>query len=106
MWTRDLGIKAAQKIEVALGLHGAHCGMAGSVLTKGESKKDLDIIVYPHDKNQRGMDSGAIMATMCQLFEASDSRKCESSEGYKRDGKEVHWLKTKSGRRIDFFFLS
>ena len=31
---------------------GAHCALGGSVLHHGESNKDLDIFVYPHNQDE------------------------------------------------------
>lgn len=50
MWNQARGIAFANLIESICIQHGAHCMMGGSVLHRGYSSKDLDIIIYPHGK--------------------------------------------------------
>jgi hypothetical protein len=45
----DDAIDMIRNIEDVLVPVGYHVGLRGSVLLKGESENDLDIIVYPHD---------------------------------------------------------
>lgn len=42
-------IDMVRNIEDALAPVGYHVGLRGSILLKGESENDLDIVVYPHD---------------------------------------------------------
>jgi len=48
--TRDHAIKACQQLEAVLAPHGIHVALGGSVLTRGESEHDYDIMLYPHKK--------------------------------------------------------
>ena len=42
-------VKICREIEPKLRGIGYHCGLTGSTLYAGESSKDVDIIIYPHD---------------------------------------------------------
>jgi hypothetical protein len=46
-WNLDDGIAIARQLEQCVIGFGYHIALGGSVLHKGESKKDLDIFVYP-----------------------------------------------------------
>lgn len=46
-WTREEAIALCQVLWDYLEPKGWHVGLTGSVLTKGSSDKDLDILVYP-----------------------------------------------------------
>lgn len=48
MWTREEALRVVTWLEPKLAENGFHVALAGGVLTKGTSKKDLDLIVYPH----------------------------------------------------------
>jgi hypothetical protein len=50
-WTLAEGIEEARRLEVQLRVRSLALGVAltGSVLHKGSSPKDLDLIVYPHN---------------------------------------------------------
>lgn len=52
-WTLEQGVEACRVIQAAVQPLGFHVGLAGSVLTKGSSTKDLDVIVYPHNRTER-----------------------------------------------------
>lgn len=47
MWTREDALELVAKLWPALEERGWYCGLTGSVLVRGESRKDLDLIVYP-----------------------------------------------------------
>lgn len=46
--TLDQAVEVCRRIEEVISPLGAHCGLTGSCLYKGESKKDLDVVVYSH----------------------------------------------------------
>lgn len=46
--TLEKSIEICREIEDKLKPISYHCGLTGSTLYKGESEKDIDIIVYPH----------------------------------------------------------
>ncbi len=49
LWSLEDGITFVRELESKLAPLGYHCGLTGSVLYKGFSNKDLDVIIYPHD---------------------------------------------------------
>ncbi len=52
MWTIANCFGVLQKVEQVAKQHGYHVALGGSVMYRGESSKDLDIIVYPHNSNR------------------------------------------------------
>lgn len=48
-WTRRGAYTLLNKLESYLAPNGYHVGMTGSVLLEGESSKDLDVLLYPHN---------------------------------------------------------
>ncbi len=105
MWTRELAIKLVEKLEPELAKIGAHCALAGSVLYKGESKKDLDIIIYPHKSDWNNpFQVEPIKLFLHGFFKGATIKDCGGVSQI-RDAKQVSWLMTPNNRRIDFFFL-
>lgn len=52
LWTREEAIDLCIKLDAVLNFHGFHCGLIGSVLTKGTSTDDLDLIIFPHNTSE------------------------------------------------------
>jgi len=105
MWTLKEAIELIQEIEPKFQAAGFHVGLTGSVVFKGESKKDLDLIVYPHDYDAgRGFDVKAARKLIAEIF---SSEWCDvwGPLSKIRDDKKVAWISAK-GKRIDFFFLA
>lgn len=48
MWTLGDALILVRELEPKFQVEELHLGITGSVLFTGESKKDLDFIVYPH----------------------------------------------------------
>jgi len=105
MWKQKDALGFLRFLETAL-RGTAHVALAGSVLYRGNSSKDLDVIVYPHTKKGVEWDP---TETQRRIERALNAKlvKCESLSGHYRDDKQVAWLILPStGQRIDFFFLS
>lgn len=49
IWTIDRAFQLCRAIEAAVVPVGFHVGLRGSVLLRGGSDNDLDIVLYPHD---------------------------------------------------------
>lgn len=49
-WDRTNAVEFLQHLEQVLAAHGWHCALAGSVLYRGNSTHDLDVVVFPHKK--------------------------------------------------------
>lgn len=106
MWTLQDGILMLSALEPKLKELNAHCGLTGSVLYRGNSIKDLDVIIYPRHKNQKDhWIKKDIKGFLVKFFESDKMNDC-TSKSQDRDDKKVCWLTTKTGKRIDFFFLS
>lgn len=108
MWTLEQAIDAMRRLEAKLAPHGYHVGLIGSVLTKGKSDKDLDIVVYPHESGGEGQKTpDEIWEIILRELKPDESIICSDNPegGYGRDLKDVRctWRK---GRRTDFFFLA
>lgn len=51
VWTLDRALKLVREIQPHTAAVGWHCALAGSVLIRGSSNKDLDIVCFPHNVN-------------------------------------------------------
>ena len=100
MWTLESGIKIARKIELVCIPLGFHCAIGGSVLHKGESKKDLDIFIYPHKRNNGEVVSKLLLGLAVLDVVVTN----ETTHYHYADSKRV--VITRIGeKRIDFFIL-
>lgn len=94
---------------------GIYIGLTGSVLSYGESKKDLDIILYPANATDkewltRAQETLAEIG-LVRLFTAEQIREkwLKNRDPRKRgngDTKHVEVWETKDHKRVDVFFLS
>jgi hypothetical protein len=103
-WNREQAMDVIEGLEPVMSELGAHVGLTGSILYKGQSEKDLDLIIYPHNKSEIDWNIGVLKMELIKFFKMP----LNDCGGFSqiRDSKEVSWLKMKDGRRIDFFFLS
>jgi len=100
MWTRETAFQFLEPLEKFLAGNGYHCALAGGVMYKGTSDKDLDVIVYPHDR-----DNCILVDVLWERLRGFLSPlKSFNSKGSSRDSKDVRVFYV-AGRRIDFFFL-
>ena len=100
MITLDEGLDIARRIEQAIIPAGYHCALGGSVLHSGQSGKDLDIFIYPH--NGKVLNSALLRlklkaAGFVCYFVPGTSKKSVDSKAIEL------WSFGKI--RIDFFFL-
>jgi len=103
MWTQAEAIVMLSALEPELAMQGFHCALTGSVLYRGTSTKDLDVIIYPHHKKgQVDFDLSGVKSFLRIYFQSSKINDC-SSTSQERDDKQVCWLKTNNQKRIDFF---
>lgn len=99
-WTLEEGINFVRKLEIDLKDIGFHCALTGSVLYKGVSYKDLDVMIYPHDTNN--CDWSMVHQTL-KVFHKIEINKIDRLKY--PDKKEVYWSENNDGKRIDFFFV-
>lgn len=95
------GIQICRQIEKFVSEVGLHCGLTGSVLYKGSSEKDLDVIIYPHQVSNPISKEVAKKA----LAKIGIKPKYRVSTVASCQDKDVEVFETESGRRIDIFFL-
>jgi hypothetical protein len=90
------------KEPIAAGMN-FHLGLTGSVLFKGESRKDFDVIAYPHDPAQP-FDKRALIKA---LDLSMDGQSKENFENYadKNYGRNVAVCTNADGIRVDLFFM-
>lgn len=69
MWTLADGLGICRCLEEDLKEHNMHCGLAGGILMKGYSDKDLDIIVYPHDAAQNRVTEEGVREVLDQYVD-------------------------------------
>lgn len=123
-WDLDSAVKFIRELEPKLAALGAHCGLTGSILYVGQSLKDVDIIIYPHDKKPEGWDYNHILDFLRNnygvLFKCatpypneygstpsdipSQIKSAIEITEY-RDSKDVYNLTLADGNRVDLFFL-
>ena len=111
MWTIDSALTFIREIEPLLIKNGWYVGLTGSVLIKGESKHDLDLIFYP--MNNGKVDRLVLYGTLDHSFGMTRKhdvsivhRKWWKGETYSADSKHVEVWETKDGRRVDLFIMS
>lgn len=92
------GISIVQQLEPLIAPLGFHAGLTGSVLFKGVSAKDLDIIIYDHDRRDK-KDRGALHNVLREAGFTS-----AYPTGPSCNDKDVVVYKLE-GRRVDLFFL-
>jgi hypothetical protein len=105
MWTLEQAITEIRSLEPKLAAIGFHCALNGSVLYRGESQKDLDLIVYPHTKNICESTNFEPCKEVLRLhFQSAFIKDCGSASQL-RDDKQVAWVTDGNNKRIDIFFL-
>jgi hypothetical protein len=95
--TLEDGIRICREMEQRLATIGYHCGLTGSLLYKGRSTKDADIIIYPHQKSEQRppetiLETLGVSVTIRPHNEASCTDKQIAVCDY-------------HGTRVDLFFL-
>jgi hypothetical protein len=97
-WTLDDGVTFARQLELSVIDYGYHIALGGSVLHKGESKKDLDIFVYPHTTEQCLRQQVMVALQLFGVKWLNVQCKHYHDDKIVRSGEYQN-------KRIDFFFL-
>ena len=102
-WILDQDIDLVRQLEFKLkrAYSHYHVALGGSVLHKGFSNKDLDIIIYPHKTTQQDIKWMKNALLQFGLVEISDRGAVHSGYG---DGKDVIQYEYQN-KRVDIFFL-
>lgn len=106
-WTLEEAVAFAQHLQPYVVAVGYHVGILGSVVTKGASSKDLDVLLYPHSTAKQDLVAlyGALVeAGMKRVVNFANVMKVRKTVA-SYDTKHVEvW--EHQGRRVDVFFLS
>ncbi len=111
-WALEEALPVVRELQALVEPLGYHMGLMGSVLTKGSSSKDLDLIIYPattatHTPESIGFVRVALAQAGLQLLvpvEKVQARWTKIRSMYLQDEKHCEiWLY--KHRRIDLFFL-
>jgi hypothetical protein len=108
-WSLEQGVGLARAIQAAVEPLGAHVGLLGSVLTKGSSEKDLDVLIYPANASTpptRESLHDALKGIGMRLIgdEAWIKKRWAAAGG--TDTKSVEFWIFRGGKRVDVFYLS
>lgn len=104
IWTREDASYVCEHLEKLLKEKGAHLALAGSVMYKGWSSKDLDLIIYPH-QNWARLDPlwTHAMIEECEKFFRGKAHRYEP--GVNEYAREIWWLMTPKNKKVEIFFL-
>ena len=107
MWNLEEAIDFSRSLEEVLVPVGFHCGISGSVLIKGHSDDDLDLVVYPHSSGNICIDDlYNSFDAIGMILKSSRSKVTETWEGKgSSDMKNVEIWHTPEGKRVDVFHL-
>lgn len=95
-YTLDDGVAWAKKFEPILARLGWHVALGGSLIYRGWSANDIDLIVYPHDHRKPAVLNVETLARALQL----NARECAPGEcEYKRHV----WELTNNTAKINLF---
>jgi len=106
-WSLEDGAIFVRALQTAIHPSGYHAGLAGSVLHKGSSEKDIDILIFPF--NTAMCDREELVECLTKfglrLRFTSAQVKAFWRRAGSQDQKEVEVWETKGGNRVDLFFL-
>lgn len=108
MWTLEEALVFIRKFNRSLNEAGWCLGITGSVLLKGKSDKDLDLIAYPMNNgqvNKKGLHQILIDQGLTLKWDSIDIHKFWRGQG-SSDRKNVEVWFTSATKRIDLFILS
>ena len=91
-WEMDEAVELIREMEPQASALDMHVGMTGSVLFKGKSEKDLDIVVYGHDNSDIEVEDLYVLA---QAVGLTPLRVIPSTENL------AVACQTEDGRRVD-----
>lgn len=105
-WTLDEATRLCRFLWPRLMSVGWHLAVTGSVMTRGQSRKDLDLVAYPRRSGSRvnHLRSELRRAGLTPGIGVLEVRKIWR-DGGSRDSKHVEVWWTEGGRRIDLFVL-
>ncbi len=108
-WTLEQALELVRSLNERLLEVGYVVALTGSVLFKGESNKDLDLLIYPMTTEHQ--DKTKVAAKLKELGLLQVSRAEQVQERWKKmrgsnDKKHVEIWRTRDRRKIDIFMVS
>ena len=106
-WTLEDAVALLRELEPLVASVGYHVGVLGSVLIQGQSQKDLDILLYPHNSSHQNTDRvrDVLREAGLELDVSADQVHAKWWNSGSTDTKYVEVWSYK-GRRVDFFYLT
>jgi hypothetical protein len=102
VWTFHEGVGTARVVESVIRPCGYFTALAGSVLYKGRSFKDLDLLITPLGATP--YDEWAARLALCKL-NMRKVHECSRGSEYDRSNHRVEVWNDAQGRRIDIFWM-
>lgn len=100
MYTTQDAIEIAQRLEPIFAKLNLHIAIGGSCVYRGYSEKDIDVFIYPHNR-QTILDRGLIAKVL-----ASEGYGARTPDAESTRIADVYVTKCgRTERRVDFFFL-
>ena len=111
-WTFNRALAFVRDLNPKLIEKGFWIGLTGSVLVDGESKNDLDIIIYPMDSTRRSVDMELAIIHdalrsfgMRELYSKDFVTQMWRKAGSNDDKWVESWLLPETNHRVDVFLL-
>lgn len=116
-WTLAQAIEFCRELEKHLSCQPivCHVALTGGVLYRGQSDKDLDVVLYPHDSSTPiALHTLCVYLERCGLQRVHTKSRADATQDQTlfhsrlhagTDQKEISIWQTPEGKRIDFFFL-
>jgi hypothetical protein len=102
LWTLAEAVDLAREMNAALAPLQYHTALTGGCLYRGESYKDVDIVIYPRSMVTRIAPDDIIRA-LAETFSITESRQ---AGGPRYPFDKIVFITTLRGKRCDLFFLS
>ena len=81
MWRFPEAIDLIVRVQPTAHANGYHLGLAGGVLNKGQSDKDLDVMIMPLNNVEQARDLNTIVEMFCREIGAKNVLTRESGSG-------------------------
>lgn len=108
MWTLESGVAFVRRLQLVASYAGYEVALAGSVLTRGRSSKDLDVVLFPRSTSVVNLEGLRILLTSTGILRLAHDRDTVTAR-WRRigsdDEKHVEVWVTAEGLRVDLFFL-
>lgn len=106
-WTFDESLDFTRELQRLFKPFGFNVGLTGSVLYKGESLNDLDVIVFPQNSGKMDIDKLREILEAYGLVQIASRAKVANiwARRGSTDAKHVEAWKNKKGQKVDLFFL-